>query len=62
MLQKHLISRRKAFVDQWPQRSLEDSVDTPSFALILSLGAPVARAATVGYNGEIRENAFCILF
>ena len=37
-------------------------MDTPSFALISSLGAPVARAATVGYNGEIRENAFFILF
>ena len=50
------------FLGHWPPRPLEASIDSLSFALISSLGAPDARAATVGYNGEIRENAFCILF
>ena len=50
------------FLGHWPPRPLEASMDSLSFALISSLGAPDARAATVGYNGEIQKNAFYILF
>ena len=61
-LYQFLILRRKAFVGHWPWRPLEASVDTHFFALIFSPRAPVGRAATVGFNGEIQENVIPIFF